>query len=156
MFVYIKIFELVVSVVIILASYSIPLHFFNYNPSNFSSFNFLAVFMAIIAILILLLAEYTNGEKVSKTKNILKVIISSLAIAIVITALAFFLRGFSFPRSIILIGFVVQVVFLSFTRVFLEALLEKLFITIYYLLVYQMNSSGFLKKLKALNYLKKN
>ncbi|QLE78521.1 sugar transferase [Francisella sp. Scap27] len=125
MFVYIKIFELVVSVVIILASYSIPLHFFNYNPSNFSSFNFLAVFMAIIAILILLLAEYTNGEKVSKTKNILKVIISSLAIAIVITALAFFLRGFSFPRSIILIGFVVQVVFLSFTRVFFRSLIRK-------------------------------
>lgn len=81
--------------------------------------------MAIIAILILLLAEYTNGEKVSKTKNILKVIISSLAIAIVITALAFFLRGFSFPRSIILIGFVVQVVFLSFTRVFFRSLIRK-------------------------------
>lgn len=125
MFVYIKLFELFASVAIVLVSYSIPLNLLGYDAKNFSSFNYLSLYMVVLATIIFLLSEYTNGEKVSKSRNILKVIISASAIAIVVTALAFFLRGFSFPRSLIIIGFVIQVVFLSFTRVFFRYLIRK-------------------------------
>ena len=125
MFVYIKIFELVISVGIVLLSYIVPLHLLDYDKINFTSFNFLAIFIVIIATIVLLLAEHTNGEKVSKTRNILKIIISSLAISTIITALAFFLRGFAFPRSLVIIGFIIQVIFLSFTRVFFRFLIRQ-------------------------------
>lgn len=85
-----KIIELFFSVIIVLLSYFIPLHIFDYDISNFSSFNFLASFIVAIALLTFLIAEYTNGEKISKSRNILKVILCSFTIAIVITSLAFF------------------------------------------------------------------
>ncbi|AXH29625.1 sugar transferase [Francisella opportunistica] len=108
--------ELGISVIVVLLSYSIPLHLLNYDTSNFSSFNFMAVFIAVTSLLIFLIAEYTNGEKVSKSRNVLKVLLCGLAIAIIITSLAFFLRGFSFPRSLIILGFLLQLVMLSVSR----------------------------------------
>lgn len=103
-----KTIELVISVILVLLSYSIPLHLLNYDTSNFSSFDFMVVFIAVTSLLIFLIAEYTNGEKVSKSRNVLKVLLCGLAIAIVITSLAFFLRRFSFPRSLIILGFLLQ------------------------------------------------
>lgn len=120
-----KIIELFFSVIIVLLSYFIPLHIFDYDISNFSSFNFLASFIVAIALLTFLIAEYTNGEKISKSRNILKVILCSFTIAIVITSLAFFLRGFAFPRSIILIGFIIQFIALSVLRVYFRRLMRN-------------------------------
>lgn len=120
-----KIIELFFSVIIVLLSYFIPLHIFDYDISNFSSFNFLASFIVAIALLTFLIAEYTNGEKISKSRNILKVILCSFTIAIVITSLAFFLRGFAFPRSIILIGFIIQFIVLSVLRVYFRRLMRN-------------------------------
>ncbi|WP_041263711.1 sugar transferase [Francisella salina] len=120
-----KIIELFFSSIIVLLSYFIPLHIFDYDISNFSSFNFLASFIVAIALLTFLIAEYTNGEKISKSRNILKVILCSFTIAIVITSLAFFLRGFAFPRSIILIGFIIQFIALSVLRVYFRRLMRN-------------------------------
>ena len=103
-----KTIELVISVILVLLSYSIPLHLLNYDTSNFSSFDFMVVFIAVTSLLIFLIAEYTNGEKVSKSRNVLKVLLCGLAIAIFITSLALFLRRFSFPRSLIILGFLLQ------------------------------------------------
>ncbi|MFV9924534.1 MAG: sugar transferase [Francisella endosymbiont of Hyalomma scupense] len=111
-----KTIELVISVILVLLSYSIPLHLLNYDTSNFSSFDFMVVFIAVTSLLIFLIAEYTNGEKVSKSRNVLKVLLCGLAIAIVITSLAFFLRRFSFPRSLIILGFLLQLVMLCVSR----------------------------------------
>ncbi|APD50318.1 sugar transferase [Francisella hispaniensis] len=111
-----KTIELVISVIIVLLSYFIPLHLLHYDTSNFSSFNFMVVFIAATSLLVFLIAEYTNGEKVSKSRNVLKVLLCGLAIAIIITSLAFFLRGFSFPRSLIILGFLLQLVMLSISR----------------------------------------
>ncbi|MBY7733848.1 sugar transferase [Francisella philomiragia] len=120
-----KTIELILSVIVVLLSYFIPLHIFDYNISNFSSFNFLASFIAITALLIFLVAEYTNGEKTSKSRNILKVLLCSFALAIVITSLAFFLRGFAFPRSVIILGFIIQITILSFLRIYFRKLMRK-------------------------------
>ncbi|ALK93659.1 sugar transferase [Francisella tularensis] len=111
-----KTIELVISVILVLLSYSIPLHLLNYDTSNFSSFDFMATFIVLTSLTTFLIAEYTNGEKVSKSKNVLKVLLCGLAIAIIITSLAFFLRGFSFPRSLIILGFLLQLVMLSVSR----------------------------------------
>ncbi len=120
-----KTIELILSVIVVLLSYFIPLHIFDYNISNFSSFNFLASFIAITALLIFLVAEYTNGEKTSKSRNILKVLLCSFTLAIVITSLAFFLRGFAFPRSVIILGFIIQITILSFLRIYFRKLMRK-------------------------------
>ena len=60
-----KTIELILSVIVFLLSYFIPLHIFDYDISDFSSFNFLASFIVITVLLIFLVAEYTNGEKTS-------------------------------------------------------------------------------------------
>ncbi|API87083.1 sugar transferase [Francisella uliginis] len=120
-----KIVEIIASVVTVLLSYSIPLHLLKYNTRNFSSFDFLVIFIIITSLFVFLTAEYTNGEKISKSKNILKVILCCCAITIIVTALAFFLRGFSFPRSLILFGFFIQVVLLSISRVFFRCLMRR-------------------------------
>ncbi|AIT08983.1 sugar transferase [Candidatus Francisella endociliophora] len=119
-----KVLELIISILIVLLSYSIPLHLFDYDISNFKSFNFLALFIVVTTLIILLVSEYTNGEKTSKSRNILKVLLCTLAIAMFITTLAFFLRGFSFPRSLIIIGFLLQLLLLSLTRVFFRSLIR--------------------------------
>lgn len=111
-----KTIELVISVILVLLSYSILLHLLNYDTSNFSSFDFMVVFIAVTSLLIFLISEYTNGEKISKSRNVLKVLLCGLAIAIVITSLAFFLRRFSFPHSLIILGFLLQMVMLSVSR----------------------------------------
>ncbi|WP_407877952.1 sugar transferase [Francisella sciaenopsi] len=120
-----KTIELILSVIVVLLSYFIPLHIFDYNISNFSSFNFLASFIAIVALLIFLVAEYTNGEKTSKSRNILKVLLCSFTLAIVITSLAFFLRGFAFPRSVIILGLIIQITILSLLRIYFRKLMRK-------------------------------
>lgn len=120
-----KVIEIVISIIIVLLSYSIPLHLLGYDTSNFTSFNFLAFFIAVTALLIFLISEYTNGEKISKSRNILKVLLCSFTIAIFITTLAFFLRGFSFPRSLIIFGFLLQFLLLTLTRVFFRFLIRK-------------------------------
>lgn len=112
----IKTIALVISVILVLLSYSIPLHLLNYNASNFNSFDFMAVFIAVTSLLIFLISEYTNGEKVSKSRNVLKNLLCGLAIAIFITSLALFLRRFSFPRSLIILGFLLQLLMLSVSR----------------------------------------
>ncbi|MDE4986412.1 sugar transferase, partial [Francisella tularensis subsp. holarctica] len=48
-----------------------------------------------------------------------------LAISIIITSLAFFLRGFSFPRSLIILGFLLQLVMLSVSRNFFRWLIRN-------------------------------
>ncbi|MED7788013.1 sugar transferase [Francisella sp. 19X1-34] len=123
--IYLKISEIITSVIIVLLSYFIPLHLLNYQTSNFSSFDFLIIFIIATSLFVFLTGEYTNGEKISKSKNFLKVILCCCAIAIIVTALAFFLRGFSFPRSLILFGFIIQVVLLSISRVFFRCLMRK-------------------------------
>lgn len=120
-----KTIELILSVIVVLLSYFIPLHIFDYDISNFSSFNFLASFIVITALLIFLVAEYTNGEKTSKSRNILKVLLCSFTLAIVITSLAFFLRGFAFPRSVIILGFIIQITVLSLLRIYFRKLMRK-------------------------------
>ncbi|AJI57434.1 exopolysaccharide biosynthesis polyprenyl glycosylphosphotransferase family protein [Francisella philomiragia] len=120
-----KAIELILSVMVVLLSYFIPLHIFDYNITNFSSFNFLASFIAITALLIFLVAEYTNGEKTSKSRNILKVLLCSFTLAVVITSLAFFLRGFAFPRSIIILGFIIQITILSLLRIYFRSLMRR-------------------------------
>lgn len=123
--IYLKIIEIIISVIIVLLSYSIPLHLLKYNTSNFSSFNFLATFIVITSLFVFLVSEYTNGEKTSKSRNVLKVLLCCLSITIIITSLAFFLRGFSFPRSLIILGFVIQFIALSLLRVFFRSLMRK-------------------------------
>ncbi|MED7818626.1 MULTISPECIES: sugar transferase [unclassified Francisella] len=123
--IYLKIIEIIISVIIVLLSYSIPLHLLKYNTSNFSSFNFLATFIVITSLFVFLVSEYTNGEKTSKSRNVLKVLLCCLSITIIITSLAFFLRGFSFPRSLIILGFLIQFIVLSLLRVFFRSLMRK-------------------------------
>lgn len=120
-----KVVEIIASVVTVLLSYSIPLHLLKYNTSNFSSFNFLAIFIAITSLLTFLVSEYTNGEKTSKSRNILKVFLCCFAISIIIASLAFFLRGFSFPRSLIVLGFIIQLIVLSLLRISFRELMRR-------------------------------
>lgn len=121
-----KVIEIILSSLIVLLSYLVPLHVFDYDTSNFKSFNFLALFIVAIVVIIFLVAEYTNGEKISKSRNILKVLLCSLTITMLITVSAFFLRGFSFPRSLIVTGLVIQFLILSFTRVIFRSFNRKL------------------------------
>ncbi|MDE4971815.1 sugar transferase, partial [Francisella tularensis subsp. holarctica] len=97
-------------------SYSIPLHLLNYDTSNFSSFDFMATIIVLTSLTTFLIAEYTNGEKVYKSKNVLNVLLCGLALAIIITSLADFLRCFSFPRSLIILVFLLKRVMLSVSR----------------------------------------
>lgn len=123
--IFLKIVEIIASVVTVLLSYSIPLHLLKYNTSNFSSFNFLAIFIAITSLLTFLVSEYTNGEKTSKSRNILKVFLCCFSISVIIASLAFFLRGFSFPRSLIVLGFIIQLIVLSLLRVSFRELMRR-------------------------------
>ncbi|MDE4976280.1 sugar transferase, partial [Francisella tularensis subsp. holarctica] len=68
-----KTIELVISVILVFLSYSIPLHLLNYDTSNFSSFDFMDTFIVLTSLTTFLIAEYTNGEKVYKSNNVIKV-----------------------------------------------------------------------------------
>ncbi|MDE5032000.1 sugar transferase, partial [Francisella tularensis subsp. holarctica] len=78
----------------------IHLHILNYDTSKFSIFDFMSTFIVLTSLKTFLIAEYTNGEKVSKSKYVIKVLLCVLSIAIIITSIAFFLRGFSLKRSL--------------------------------------------------------
>ena len=72
-----------------------------------------------------LAGEYTDGDKVSKSRSILKILLCGVAIAFIIMALAFFFRGFSFPRSLIFIGFFIQVILLIPIRILFRKMSRK-------------------------------
>ncbi len=115
----IKFFELTLSSFVVLMSYALPLYLVgSYDKGNFTSFYYLSLFIVILSFTVFVLTEYTDGTKISKSRNILKVFLSSISIALLLMALAFFFRSFSFPRSLILYGFFLQFCSLSFLRVY--------------------------------------
>ena len=117
--------ELVISIILVLLSYLVPLYFFDYNLNSFDGFNFLAIYIVVIAAIVFLVSEYTNGDKVSKSKNILKVFVCCIFVALLIASADFFLKWLYFPRSLIIFGFIFQVVVLSILRVLFRSLSRK-------------------------------
>ena len=96
MLVFLKAIEIIIAVAVVVLSFALPLHLFDYNLTNLNSFNSLVMSIIIISFIVFLAGEYTDGDKVSKSRSILKILLCGVAIAFIIMALAFFLEDFHF------------------------------------------------------------
>ncbi len=108
-----KILEAIVYIAIVNLSY-IAIMFFDvsdkYTSNNTEAYKSLWVYISIASLLIFMFNKMFETLKLSKTENILIVVTSTAMIALSSAILAFAIRSFALPRSVIAIGFVVQTI----------------------------------------------
>ncbi len=123
---FLKIFEGILFVIIIGLSYYVPLIIDlsqKYEVHNFEALYNGFPWIAIASWIILTFNGAFNAIKKTTSEHIVIMFLSAAMINITTMAIAFFTRGFGFPRSLIIMAFIIQVVLLSvFKCVFISLL----------------------------------
>ncbi len=123
-----KILEAIVYIIIINFSYYIPLILNldgKYTETNILSFNKIQIWIILFSLAILIFNKVFYTFKMSNIENIVIMIVSSLMIFISTTAIAFFYRGFALPRSILVSGILIQIVFLSLFKIIFKGAMYR-------------------------------
>ncbi len=123
-----KIVEAIVYTIIINLSYLIPMYIDitnKYTDVNFEAYSGMWIYISLGAFLIMLFNKMFQTLKLSKTENILIVLTSTIMNAFAVTVIAFFIRSLALPRSIVLIGFVVQTILLVLIKCTMKVVYDK-------------------------------
>ncbi len=124
-----KILEAFVYLVIINASYLIPMQFNfqqKYMFTNIRSYQAIWPYVTIFALLIFIFNKMLSTLRLTKIENVMVVVFSTVMVALSTTTLAFLLRGFAFPRSIIIIGFISQTIIICLIKLTIKFFYERL------------------------------
>ena len=89
---------------------------FNPQPHNIKPFFDNIVYIIIAAAVIFSLYDITTTFKKSLFENVIIIIISLILIDTITMAIVFFNRGFTFPRSVFILGFIIQFVLIFTTK----------------------------------------
>ncbi len=124
---FLKIFEGFLFVAIIGLSYYVPLIVDlseKYEVHNFEALYSGFPWIAITSLIILTFNGAFNAIKKTTSEHIVIMFISSVMINVTTMAIAFFTRGFGFPRSLIVMAFIIQVILLSVFKCLFISLLR--------------------------------
>ncbi len=113
---FLKVFEGILFVIIIGLSYYVPLIIDlsrKYEVHNFEALYSGFPWIAIASLVILTFNGAFNAIKKTTSEHIVIMFISAVMINITTMAIAFFTRGFGFPRSLVVTAFGIQVLLLS-------------------------------------------
>lgn len=133
---------------IILVNLSLVLAFFirfNFAPPkvNIEPYLSLIPWICIFTGFIFLMFDlYSNWRRRSIHDLIFSIFLSVIALSLIIMALTFLYRGFSFPRSVLLIGIILQVVFITLSHSIIWYFDKKLFGSQRVLIIAQDSKEG--------------
>ena len=89
-------------------------------PFNFQAYTSLSAFITIIYIFSLYVFDLYDREKLRESLEIFSAIFKAVTFAIfLVVALTFFIRFFSFPRTVFLLSWIILILFLFLERIFL-------------------------------------
>ncbi len=123
-----KVLEMILYIVIINASYIIPMYigFQNkYLDRNIDAYYDMWIYITVASVFILIANKVFHTLKLTKTENVFIVLTTTLMIAFSVTAIAFIARSFALPRSIILLGFIIQTILFVIIKIILKFIYEK-------------------------------
>ncbi len=124
---FLKIFEGILFILIIGLSYYVPLIIDlsqKYELRNFEALYTGFPWIAITSWIILAFNGAFNAIKKTTSEHIVIMFLSAVMINVTTMAIAFFTRGFGFPRSLIVTAFVIQVLLLSIFKCLFISLLR--------------------------------
>lgn len=117
---FLKIFEAALYILVVGISYYIPLVVdlrSKYELHNLEAFDESFPWIALMAILVLSFNGVFSAIKKTTAEQIVMMLISAVMIGVTTMAAAFFVRGFGFPRSLILIAFFIQAILFSVMKI---------------------------------------
>ncbi len=124
-----KILEAILYIVIVNFSYIIIMYVDiqdKYTSNNTDAYRSLWVYISIASLVIFLFNKMFETLRLSKTENTLIVITSTVMIALSSAILAFLIRSFALPRSVIAIGFVIQTILFIIIKFMMKSYYEKM------------------------------
>lgn len=125
--IFLKSLEAVIYLFIVNASYLAVMYIDvkgKYTDVNFQAYRSIALYLTIFTLFILMFNKMFQTMKLSKTENILIVLSSTIMIALMTIALAFVFRGFAMPRSVIILGFIIQTIFFITIKIVMKSLYD--------------------------------
>ncbi len=124
-----KIIEFGLYELIIFGSYyvSLMLDLFNgYEARNYEAFMITVPWLMFVSVFIFLFVGLFQTVNKSRSENMSIIFICVSAIGVVYMALAFMLRGFALPRTIILLAFIIQLLTFSLVKLMMIKKIRKL------------------------------
>ena len=124
-----KIIELILYEIILFGSYyiSLVLDLFNgYDARNYEAFMVTVPWLMFISIFVFHFVEIFKTVNKSKSENIAIIFIALSSLSVIYMALAFFLRGFALPRSIIFLAFIIQLFSFTAIKLMIIQLIRKI------------------------------
>lgn len=118
-----KLVETLIYILIVNGSYFIVLQINcagKYDENNLQAFRELWLYITICSIIAFLFTKIFRTFKLSKIENILVVISATLIIAFSTMVLAFAIRSFALPRSVILLAFLIQTILISTIKIIIK------------------------------------
>lgn len=127
--IFLKVLEAFVYLIIVNGSYLLMMNLNSsgkYTERNFEAYRSIWIYITIAASCIFLFNKFFKTMKLSKVENILIILNTAIMIALGVTIIAFVNRSFAMPRSIILQGFLLQIVLFILMKLSLKIMYDKL------------------------------
>lgn len=96
-----------------------------YTLKNLEAYKSIWIVISVGALIILIINKMFQTLKLSKTENIMLVLLSTIMIGILTIFLAFIFRSFALPRTIIIKGFFIQTFLFSIVKIFMKLHYDK-------------------------------
>lgn len=125
---FLKVLVGIIDVFLINFSFYLAFHLrFNFQPSmtNIRPFYAIIPYISIVTLIVYIFFDMLSMSYKSIVDNLFKVFSCLLLVDIITAGILYFNRGFSFPRSIFIIGFVVQFVLLAVFKSYLLLKMKK-------------------------------
>ncbi len=123
-----KIIEAILYICIINLSYLVPMFLDvndKYTKANLEAYNLSWIYICIGALVIMLFNKMFQTLKLSKTENIFIILTTTLMNAFSVTVIVFFNRSLALPRSIVLIGFIIQTILFVLIKFISKIIYDK-------------------------------
>lgn len=125
---FLRILEAVLDVILVILGFYIAFHIrFDFQPSlfNIKPFYDIIPYISMTTLMIFVSLKNFSNIKESTVDILLKLFISLIMVNIISAGVAFFARGFSFPRSIFIIAFLIQFVLISLYKYIIINILKS-------------------------------
>ncbi len=126
---FLKILEAGIYVLIIWLSYYLPIKYSFpkvFDPHNITALKESFLWIAFFGLMVLIVNGVFHSMKKSNTEQMIVMALSTVMIMITTMAAAFFGRGFGFPRILIVMGFILQLISFCVTKYLFMMLLRKI------------------------------
>lgn len=126
---FLKMLEFGLYELILFGSYYISLHldlFNGYDARNYEAFCITIPWLMFAALFVFLFVGLFSTVNKSKSENIAIIGITVTALSIIYMALAFMLRGFALPRTVIIMAFLLQLIAFTAVKLFFIRLIRVL------------------------------